>query len=214
MRNRKICTIYLFFLLCFSAYETSGQFRFGVFAGPTLSQVDGDNLRGFRYTGISTGLLGGYKFNSGNSLVVDLGFNTLGSKKGSENIPRDGNKILLETNLQTVNILVGYQFLFGNRWDGKKYYLMRGGINYNRILNKSNTILTNNFGIMETEIADEDFISQYFSINFSLGKILTQKFVIRFGIDYGLNNLLKSSQYNISSISPYQIYFNINYYVF
>lgn len=214
MKNNALYTAIVCLILFVSAFEANGQFRFGGFLGPTLSQVDGDNLRGFRYAGISVGLLGGYKLNNGNSLVVDLGYNTLGSNKGSENIPNDLNRILLETKFQTINILAGYQFLFGDRWDGKKYFLIRGGINYHRIIEKSSKILSNSFGIKDKEVKEDDFNNQYFAVNFSLGKILSEKFVVRFGVEYGLSNLLKSSQHNIASISPYQIYFNTSYYVF
>ena len=214
MTNKVLYTAIIFFILCINAFNVYGQFRFGGSLGLTLSQVDGDNLRGFHNTGISVGLLGGYKLNSGNSLVVDVGFNTFGSNKGSENIPSDNHRILLETKFQTINILAGYQFLFGDRWDGKKYYLMRGGINFHKFIEKSNNIITNSFGITEIAVPEEDINSQYFAINLSVGKILSDKFVVRFGVDYGLSNLLKSSQYNISSISPYQIYFNTSYYVF
>lgn len=214
MRKSRIFTI----LLCLSVFlhpeEAQGQFRFGVFGGPSLSQVDGDNLRGFRYLGVSTGLLGGYKLDNGNSIVVDLGYNSLGSKKGSESVPDEANKILLKTNFQTINILLGYQFLFGDRWDGKKYYMLRGGLNFHRIFKKGNGIFSNSFGITEDEVSKEEINSQYFALNFSVGKILSDKVVIRLGVDYGLDNLLKTPQYNISSISPYQIFFNTSYYVF
>lgn len=214
MKIKNLKTALIFCVLFTVAFDAEGQFRFGGFVGPALSQVDGDNLRGFRYTGISLGLLGGYRLHNGNSLVVDLGYNTMGSNKGSENIPSDKNRILLETNFQTLSILAGYQFLFGDRWDGKKYYLLRGGINFHRIFFKDNKIITNNFGISEDEVNEEQINNQYFAINFSIGKILSEKFVARFGLDYGLSNLLKASQYNISSISPYQVYFNVSYYVF
>lgn len=214
MKNKFLTATFWILILSVYSIEGIGQFRFGAFMGPALSQVDGDNLRGFRYAGVSAGLLGGYKLANGNSFVVDLGFNTLGSNKGSENIPNDGSRILLETKMQTINILGGYQFLFGDRWDGKKYYLLRGGVNYHRIITKSNSIIANSFGVPESKVKNNEFHNQFFALNLSVGKILSERFLIRFGIDFGFTNLLKSPQYNISGISPYQIYFNINYYVF
>ena len=128
--------------MCFIYGEAVSQFRFGVFAGPMFNQVNGDNLSGFNKVGVSFGLLGGYKLNPANSIVVDLGFNGLGSNRGTEKIPNDINRILLETDLTTINILLGYQFRFGNRWDGKKYYTVKAGVNYHRIVKISNSILT------------------------------------------------------------------------
>jgi hypothetical protein len=199
-------------LLCFNR-TINAQFRFGAFLGPTISQVNGDNLRGFHHTGISLGLLGGYKISEENSLVVDFGFNTLGSNRISEKVPAQQNRILFETDIKTINVLFGYQFSYGNRWGGKKYNVLRAGLNFHRIIKLSNSILAKNFSIKEKTIESANFKSQFLSLNFAVGRMLSNKFEVRIGLDYGIGNLLISPQHNITHLSVYQLNFNVNYYI-
>ena len=194
--------------------EGFGQFRFGVCAGPVFTQVNGDNLSGFNKVGISFGLLGGYKLNESNSIVIDLGYQRLGSNRGAEKIPSDLNRILLETELSTINILLGYQFHFGNRWDGKKFYTLKAGLNYHRIVKISNAILTRNFSIEEEAIPEDQFSNQYLAVHVSLGRFLADRFAFSMGVDFGLSNLLIKPQYNIQNIAPYHLFGKFSYYIF
>ena len=164
-----------------------------------ISQVDGDNLRGFNKIGFSIGLLSGYSLSDNSALVVDLQYATFGSAQSKE----FGNPYL-ETEIQTINMLAGYSLRFGDSWDGSKKFRILIGPRLHAI-QKSRLGRNHVSGGLD----------RYFvSANLGFGVYLSNSFVLDINYNHGLSNILKTPMESVEKLNPYYLSLGLTYYLY
>jgi hypothetical protein len=187
------------------------KFQFGVNTSLILSQIEGDQLRGFNKVGFSYGLVGGYSFNPSNWLVVSLNSSTFGSKKNEEKPSSVNNKILIETQLRTINVLFAYSRRFGDSWDNTKKYRALIGTRIHKTVDHETKV----FDAFVTEpisFEDQDFKSTFFSVELGIGAFLRKDLLIDLTYNHVPINILKETKANIVKSAPFYLSVNLSYY--
>jgi len=175
------------------------KFHFGGSAAVITSQVDGDNLRGFNKLGFNVGLMSGYSLNANNALVVELQYATFGSAQS-----REYGVQHLETEIHTLNILLGYTLRFGDNWDGSKKFRLLVGPRIH--------------AIQKSRLREKDgkgSLDRYFvSGHAGLGVLLSDSVILELSYNQGLSNILKTKMEGIEKLNPYYLSLGITYYLY
>ena len=116
--TRKIAVI--LFILMIPAAVISQSFKAGFQFGITATQVDGDNLTGYRKAGLYGGGFVNHAINNGDHLQLEISFIQKGSRKNAK--PSDGiyDSYLMRLNYVEIPILYYHQI--------KKYFSIQAGI--------------------------------------------------------------------------------------
>jgi Outer membrane protein beta-barrel domain len=131
---RHFANIILIGLLSFCLAEAQAQSRsekvstFGlsVLGGINLSQIDGDNFKGYDNIGLYAGLRGSMRFNTTMQLRIELLYSQKGSKFESARSALVGKKDrYIKLNYAEIPILFAYRF---NRPEAKTALWLEGGI--------------------------------------------------------------------------------------
>jgi len=207
-KNRIAVLATVVFLSCFSK-SLMAQFTFGLKSGLILSQVEGDNMVGFKKAGYDIGLTGGYELNENHDIIIELSFSQSGSNRRSEAIPQNINRSLWEIDLKTINIFTAYAFKFGDNWDGTKDYRFTGGFKFNKILDSEINIYNRRSVTNEVKSLNSSFIS----LRVGPGVHISDHFALDFFYEHTIGNIAKSNSETASrSLNPYAISFVLSYY--
>lgn len=208
MKN-KFIFLALIFSGIFQQNNLSAQFTFGVKSGLVLSQVEGDNMVGFKKVGYDVGVLGGYAITEDHNLLIELSLSRLGSRKGSDPVPDNITKSLWELDMNTINIFTAYTFRFGDNWDGVKDFKFTGGLKFNKIYS-SDLQIYNKRGLTSEE---KTIDSNYISIKAGPGVLLTEHLALDFYYEHALANIVKNNNETQSrSLNPFTLNFILSYY--
>ena len=79
MKINKLKSQIITAVIFFAAHGLIAQFTFGVTGALSLTQIEKDNLRGFNNVGFESGLIGGYKINDSQSILVEMKYSRFGS---------------------------------------------------------------------------------------------------------------------------------------
>ena len=137
---RYFTSVILIGLLLFGFNEIQGQsksknestFGLSILGGMNLSQIDGDNFKGYDNFGLYAGLRGSMKFSSTMQMRVELLYSQKGSKFESTKGANEGVKDRhIKLNYAEIPILFAYRF---NRESAKTALWVEGGISIARLL--------------------------------------------------------------------------------
>jgi len=200
----------IFILVLGQVNKAEAQFTFGLKTGMVLSQVDGDNLVGFKKVGYDAGILGGYQLNFNHNFIVELSYSRLGSNRLSETVPNNKDKSLFEVDLHTANAFLGYAYGFGDNWDGVNLYRFTGGLKFSRVLGSDVTIY-NKSRITQEE---KSISANYITLRIGPGFLLRDNLYFDFFYEHALSNLSKNSDKTvITSLTPFTLNFILSYYL-
>ena len=131
-----------------SRNEKSSIFGLSVLGGINLSQIDGDNFKGYDNIGLYAGLRGSMEFSPVMQMHIELLYSQKGSKFESAQGVREGEKDRhVKLNYAEIPILFAYRF---NRPEAKTALWIEGGISIARMLSSD---------IMDSENpSDKEFI--------------------------------------------------------
>lgn len=199
----------VFILLCFFSIQIcNGQFTFGTQAGLTLSQIEGDNLRGFKKAGYEFGLLGGYRLSNSNSISIALSYGLIGSKKANTPVPTTNTKYLSELSLNTLSVFCGYVFEIGDNWEGTSDFRFTSGLKYSKIIS-TNAVHFGKDGLFSSsDILNNDMLL----LKFGPGVFISDKVLLEIFYEHSLINVAKQidSPY-INKAVPFYLSFALSY---
>ncbi len=197
-----------------ASYAQDERFTLGFNAGLGYSQIDGDNLAGFKKTSIELGLLGGFAFNPADEFIVGLNYERLGSTRKGEDRPLVSGSYLAEIDIRQYSLLLAYSKSFSPNWDGDYKFKAGGGLKYNRPTSITSTLVAAN--VQDNYSLDEnDFRNQYLSFRLFAGVNITRHFSLSFNYEHGLQSLLSDSEaVRFSRMIPFSFSFSLAYYVF
>lgn len=203
-------------LVCFAMTTQldAQEFRFGANAGFSLSQIEGDNLRGFRKINPEIGILGGYKISEADEIIVSLSYENSGSKRGNESNPLVQGKYLNEVDMNQASLGLLYSRNFSPDWDGTYKYRAYAGVRYNRIMQiKSSTVSSS---IADTYTLDDnnDFKSNYLNLQMGFGFSLSPNFILDLGYFHALQSIVHNTEdLRISKMIPFGLKCSLAYYI-
>lgn len=137
---RHFTTVILIGFLLFGLSEVTAQSRsekestFGlsILGGINLSQIDGDNFKGYNNIGLYAGLRGSMKFTSTMQMRIELLYSQKGSKFESTQGAANGEKDRhIKMNYAEIPILFAYRF---NRESSKVALWVEGGVSIARLI--------------------------------------------------------------------------------
>jgi hypothetical protein len=217
LRKITLITCILLSILVSLSNKLSGQqgeFGLGVFAYSGMSQIDGDDLRGFQYFSYEFGMSGTYATSEKTLLMISLSYGKQGSERGSEDRPLLSNKYLAEVDYNRASLLASYRWKFGFDWDGEYKYYLDTGLKYSRILDVESRLTASSVNDPYQLLAS-DFQSQFLSIQFGLGIKLLKNLGLGFRYEHGLQNLLEESDdLRLNRLIPFEIGLALNYNIF
>lgn len=208
--------LFLMFSLCIHPQDVCAQskkFNFGVQLSGLLTQIEGDNLRGFSYPSFGFGLLGGYNFTPNAELLVAGSYELIGSQKGDETPSNITNKALAEVKVKQVSLFMAYAKRFGDDWDGSYNFRYHAGIKFNNILKEDGKLFT---AIIEDnpQFNKSDFKNKYFSLRIGIGLYVSNHFIVDIFYEHSLQNILAVERVNtISKLVPFYLGLNLSYYL-
>lgn len=174
-------------------------FHFGGNAALALSQVDGDNLKGFHKVGYSAGLIGGYSLSSASWIVVELQYTTFGSRHENEESP-----VRLETAFRTVNMLLGYSLRFGDAWDGVPRFRAIAGPRVHAVHQAT-------LGAIDDR---EQVRSPFITLHLGVGMLATEDLLIDVRYNHTLGNILERQIPEIQKLTPYYLSIGLAWYLY
>ncbi len=209
---KSITLVFLMFLA--SEILAQETFRFGVSGGFGLSQIEGDNLKGFRKASYETSLLGGFLFKDRNEIIVALGYEQLGSKRKGEDAPRISGNYLSEIDMSQMSLFVAYAKPFNQDWDGSYKLRAKAGLKYNRLLSHNARLVSSSI-VDDYELADEDFNSSYLSLRLGIGAKIGSRFLLEVNYEHALQSIIKDSEeIRLNKLIPFGLSVGLSYYLF
>lgn len=210
MKSKIYTTGFLVFVFVLTGnFSLAGQyFKLGFGAGFALSQADGDGMKGYNKLGINLQLYGGYAIDKANAIISELSYNNIGSKRRKESIPISSDKSLIEIDMATAGIMLGYEREFGDSRSSATNNRFYVGMKTNRIIEYSTDFLSR-----ATSTA-EDFVTlktDFLSMKFGLRKRLIKSFFVGIDYEYVFSNIVEASTTNIRQLRPYLFSCSIKY---
>jgi len=203
----KIITMICF--LIFATNESIGQkFDFGLSSRMLVSQVDGDNLTGFRKLGYEVGVLGGYSFRDRSSLIVRQSFSNIGSK--SSGITVDKDDYVIEFDLFIASLDLGYSFTLLSDWEEVSLLNLTTGIKFQRIIS-NNSILTYNSFREDLPIDINNLKSWSQSVFIGISKRISKRFLANLEYNQGLTDLNNDEDLFSKKLKPYYFSFGLQF---
>ncbi len=150
--------------------EKESTFGLSILGGMNLSQIDGDNFKGYDHIGLYAGLRGIMRFSSTAQMRVELLYSQKGSKFESTQGANEGVKDRhIKLNYAEIPILFAYRF---NRESAKTALWVEGGISIARLLSSD---VKDSDNPTDKEFIFADIEDDFNSMDFSL--------VAGFGVD-------------------------------
>ena len=208
-----IILIPFFCLNFYSSFSQKQGFNFGIQTGINLSQIEGDNLRGFNKVGYNIGWLGGYSFNATNEIIVSGLYERLGSDRSGTRTSRFGNRPLAEVNLQLASIFLAFSQKIGDSWDGSQKFRYVVGLKYNNILSEKSQLF---YGDIDDnlQLTKEDFKKHYISMKLGLGILIHKKTALDLYYEHALQNIIYSENATpLNKLVPFSLGLSISYYI-
>jgi len=188
----------LFFLASCISQGYGQKFHFGINGGVTASQLDGDELSGFNKIGYHAALVGGYSITDVHWITLELQNTAYGSRRRNEDVEMN-----LQTDLNSVNILLAYSLRFGDSWDGiRKFRFMVGP--------KFNSILKANGPNIDEDVIRSSFIAGQVTFSF----VPSGSFMIDLSYTHAFQNILTQELTTTDTLVPYYLTLGLTYYVF
>jgi len=195
--------------LIFATNEAIGQkFDFGLSSRMLVSQVDGDNLTGFRKLGYEVGVLGGYSFRDRSSLIVRQSFSNIGSK--SSGITVDKDDYVIEFDLFIASLDLGYSFTLLSDWEEVSLLNLTTGIKFQRIIS-NNSILTYNSFREDLPIDINNLKSWSQSVFIGISKRISKRFLANLEYNQGLTDLNNDEDLFSKKLKPYYFSFGLQF---
>ncbi len=192
----------LFFTLCLLALGThesyAQKFHFGINAGVTASQLDGDELSGFNKIGYHVALVGGYSIKDAHWITVELQNTAFGSKRKNEDVEMN-----LQADLNSVNVLLAYSLRFGDSWDGVRKFRFMVGPKFNSILKASGPNISE-------DVIRNSFIAGQATFSY----VPSKSFMIDLTYTHAFQNILTEELPTTDSLVPYYLTLGVTYYIF
>jgi len=178
-----------------------------------LYQIDGDNLSGFKKFGYDLSILGGYRFDLTNQMVVSMSYEQRGSNRKNESPPRIFGDYLAEVDIKQTSLMLGYARAFGLDWDGTSQYKATVGLKYNRILSTDASLLSSSI-LDNYELMESEFRSSYLSLRISGSISLGHKSNLSLNYEHALQSVLAESEaVPFSRLIPFGLSISFAYYI-
>ncbi len=207
---KKIILAGLFFLITF--HIKSQGFHFGAHLSGVSSQIEGDKLIGFHHFGYSFGLIGGYTFTKAHYLIISPQYTLFGSNKKGERFSNEGNKIFVEMDIRTINVLFAYSYRFGDSWTGDKKYRLNSGVRVHRLLN-ANTNIIKSRGAGEITIDKGKDLDDFFlTLDLGVGLNIASNLGLELEYNHSLQNILKTQKADVRKLAPFYLSLGVSYY--
>lgn len=202
-----------FFMSINSLSSQTEVFNFGVGVSLLSSQLDGDNMRGFKKSGYELSLNGGFNMNENNEIVVATSFQNLGSRRKNERIPIGSNLYLAEIDIQQVGLMLGYAVsYFENALEYKQFRTLIA-IKANRLIDVEGNVFPRS-GQSEPDFVKKDFRSNYLSAKVATGLYFGVHVILNFNFEIGLQNIIETTdKFGIQRIRPYHFGIGLSYYL-
>jgi Outer membrane protein beta-barrel domain len=193
-------------VICFCLYivkevcaqNVSGRrFHFGISGGVIASQIDGDALSGFNKFGYQIGLLGGYSFNEAHWFVLELQYGSYGSNKKNEDVEKN-----LESDMKSINVLLGYSLRFGDSWDGRRRFRFIVGPKLHRFIK-----------VDGPNISKESLKNQFIAAHLGFSFVASKSILIDLTYTHSVMNLLNEPLMTTDTYVPYYLSLCMSYYV-
>lgn len=188
-------------------------FSFGLRTAVNQSQIEGDNLSGFKKSNFEIGLLGGFEFSKADEFQLSLNYETAGSKRHGENVPIIPGNYLVQLELNQISVHFAYARSFSEDWDGNFKYRAYTGFKMNRIMNSETQVMGTNLN-NRFEIRDEDFKRNYWSFRSGIAIIIARRMLLGFFYDHALESILQpSEEIPLNRLIPYNFGLDFSYYL-
>ena len=202
----------VFVCLTSITWSQERKFDFGLSTQLNLSQIEGDNLRGFRKIGPGFSLLGGYKINSKNRLHLSLHLDKIGSEKGSESISPFSSNLLISLDYWKYSIYLGYDVKFHEDWEGNFRWGLLSGLKLNSISSFDINVTARSNLI--NSISEDDILKRYLSLNIQPYYNLSKHTNIFLSYEHSLKSILKSSEESSATkLVPFGLALGITYFI-
>ena len=213
LRNKFIVSVITLLVFCSTGSAQEGHFRFGARTSFGLSQVEGDNLRGFNHSSYEFALLGGYRFLDQSEFAVALNVEHLGSSRGGEDNPSNPGRYLASMDLDQMGLSLSYIRNINPDWDGTYKYRFMTGLKLNRILKSDVNVISGSVNDIYN-IGEDDIRSQYISMHLGFGTHLSKNFTLDLNYEHGIQSILKDSEQNrFNKFLPFQLKLSLSYYL-
>ena len=210
----KSLLIFFLFVSTTHLFAQERTFNFGASSGVIFSQIEGDNLRGFKKLGYNFSLLGGFKINSKSEVIVTTSFENLGSKRKGESTSRFTDEYLAEVDLDQVGLSIAYSRNFAEDWDGKSHYRYFGGLKLNSLIDKKGRLSSSSI-ILSPQLTDNNFRSFYASFKLGVGLIIAEQWILDLNYEHALQNIyVKRDELNINKLVPFHLSMTLSYYIY
>jgi len=204
----------LFLILLASLVSAqSNGFSFGLRVAGNLSQIEGDNLRGFKKVNPEIGLLGGYWFSRVDEFQLSLNYESAGSNRQGEDVPLISGNYLAEVEMNQISLFLAYARSFAEDWDGQHKYRAYTGFKMNRIMNSESSL--RGATINDTyELQDGDFKNIYWSFRSGISMHAGPRLLLGLFYDHALESALKSSdEIQLNKLIPFNLGIDVSYYL-
>jgi len=204
--------LFLIFIIAVVSAQ-SNSFSFGFRVAGNLSQIEGDNLRGFKKVNPEIGLLGGYGFSSVDEFQLSLNYESAGSNRQGEDVPLISGNYLAEVDMNQISLFFAYARSFAEDWDGRHRYRAYTGFKMNRIMNSESNL--RGATINDTyELQDGDFKNIYWSFRSGISMHAGPRLLLGLFYDHALESVLKSSEeIQLNKLIPFNLGIDVSYYL-
>lgn len=132
-------------------------------------------------------------------MVVELQYTTFGSNHRNEDIA-----VRLETEFNTVNVMLGYSLRIGDAWDGVRRFRVMAGPRFHSVQKARLGSMT-----------DKDQVkSSFLSLHIGAGMLLTENLLLDVRYNHALSDILEIEIPEIESLTPYYVALGVTYYLY
>ncbi len=211
--TNEILIIFLFTLNLNSLFSQIQRFDLGLQSSVNLTQIEGDNLRGFKNLGYSLGWHGGYNFDDHNQLIIAGLYEKIGSDRSGTKASPLTNRTLAEIDFQVISIYLGYSKKVGDSWDGELRFRFATGLKLNHFLKQQSKLFTGRVDYNPI-LTDADFKKRYVSFRMSIGLLIFKNTILNLSYDHSIQNILTTqNDLPVSKLVPFYLGLGLSYYI-
>lgn len=170
------------------------------------AQIDGDNLKGYNFSGYFVGIGSNISFKKSNYFAVKTSFYNQGSRNTAEYHTKIGNDIRLEIDMKSIGVELSYKYAS----PALAYFLGIGLVHHQIVFFDYNIIEIGNFSERE-KLQDDDIIKSFNSAKFFIGYKFNKAFEAYVFSENALNGILEKKFYNIPTLIPYSYGIALSY---
>jgi len=128
---------------------------------------------------------------------MELQYGSFGSNKKNEDIERN-----LESELKSINVLLGYSLRFGDSWDGIRKFRLIVGPKYHRLIK-----------VEGPNITKDSLKTQFIAAHLGFSYAVSQSLFIDLNYTHSLINILKEPLVTTDTYVPYYLTLGVSYYL-